>query len=398
MEKYTKVPKQKEETEIEEKEIRVTTQGKPRNFISYATSLFKEKGATEVVLKAMGRAISKTVTIAEIIKRRIPGLHQITVIDSTDITDIWEPKEEGLDRLETTRHVSSITITLSTQPLDTSAPGYQAPIPAEQVKDFSFGTARKGTRRQFVPGGGQQFGNVRRDNNFQSNYGGNFQKNFGGRPAMNRGGGGPRQIGGGGRRGFDRGLRDDFQSDNRPFRGGRRGMSGPGQGQMGGRRFNTQGGQAQGGQFQGQGQYQGGQFQGQGQMFRQGPRRGNFNNQGLEHVSRGRMQGGGGPRRQFHQGGQFQGQGGQFQGQGGQFQGQGGHIQAQGSSNQGGFRGRRNFNFQGRFAGGPQVGRRRFAGRGQRRLPEAEEVLDGDDIEEQVDAGEDGEEYGEEDD
>jgi len=397
MEKYTKVPKQKEETEIEEKEIRVTTQGKPRNFISYATSLFKEKGATEVVLKAMGRAISKTVTIAEIIKRRIPGLHQITVIDSTDITDIWEPKEEGLDRLETTRHVSSITITLSTEPLDTSAPGYQAPIPAEQVKDFSFGTARKGTRRQFV--GGQQF--VRRDN-FQNNYGGgNFQKNFGGRPAMNRGG--PRQIGGGGRRGFDRGLREDFQSD-RPFRGGRRGMTGPAQGQMGGvgRRFNTQGGQAQGGQFQGQGQYQGGQFQGHqgGQMLRQGPRRGNFN-QGDHGNTRGRMQGG--PRRQFHQGGQFQGQGGQFQGhQGGQFQGhQGGQFQAQGSSAQGGQfqaqRGRRNFHFQGRFGGGPQVGRRRFAGnRGPRRLPEAEEVLDGD-VEEGLEAGEE-EEYGEEDD
>lgn len=71
----------------------------------------------------MGRAINKTVTIAEIIKRRIQGLHQITQIDSTDITDVWEPLEEGLDRLETTRHVSSIQITLSTSTLDTNHPG-----------------------------------------------------------------------------------------------------------------------------------------------------------------------------------------------------------------------------------------------------------------------------------
>jgi len=31
--------------------------------------LRQQKGATEVILKAMGRAINKTVTIAEIIKR-----------------------------------------------------------------------------------------------------------------------------------------------------------------------------------------------------------------------------------------------------------------------------------------------------------------------------------------
>jgi len=82
----------------------------------------------------MGRAINKTVTIVELIKvfhltsfsglfsvmsitgalssffqytlvesivivvfqRRIVGLHQITSIGSTDITDTWEPLEEGL--------------------------------------------------------------------------------------------------------------------------------------------------------------------------------------------------------------------------------------------------------------------------------------------------------------
>lgn len=80
----------------------------------------------------MGRAINKTVTIVELIKvfcfefptlldtchpflaigwfygdinyivvllltqRRIVGLHQITSIASTDITDTWEPLEEGL--------------------------------------------------------------------------------------------------------------------------------------------------------------------------------------------------------------------------------------------------------------------------------------------------------------
>lgn len=50
---------------------------------------------------------------AEIMKRRILGLHQVTAISSVELRDHWEPKEEGLDSIDTTRHVSVITITLS---------------------------------------------------------------------------------------------------------------------------------------------------------------------------------------------------------------------------------------------------------------------------------------------
>jgi DNA-binding protein Alba len=60
--------------------------------------VIKERKFSEIFLKAMGRAINKAVTIAEIVKRRVPNLHQITEISSTDITDVWEPLEEGLDR------------------------------------------------------------------------------------------------------------------------------------------------------------------------------------------------------------------------------------------------------------------------------------------------------------
>ncbi|MBA0676426.1 hypothetical protein Goari_017903 [Gossypium aridum] len=105
-----------------------------RSYITYAMTLLQEKGSSQVVFKAMGRAINKTVTIVELIKRRIVGLHQITSIGSMDITDMWEPLEEGLLPLETTRHVSMITITLSKIELNTSSVGYQPPLPADQVK------------------------------------------------------------------------------------------------------------------------------------------------------------------------------------------------------------------------------------------------------------------------
>ncbi|XVE48714.1 hypothetical protein DITRI_Ditri01bG0024400 [Diplodiscus trichospermus] len=134
MDRYQKVEKPKAETPINENELRITAQGRMRNYISYAMTLLQEKGTSEIVLKATGRAINKTVMIAELIKRRIVGLHQNTSIGSIDITDTWEPLEEGLLPLETTRHVSIITITLSKKELDSSLIGYQPPIPADQVK------------------------------------------------------------------------------------------------------------------------------------------------------------------------------------------------------------------------------------------------------------------------
>ncbi|XP_068654456.1 uncharacterized protein [Aristolochia californica] len=123
MDRYQRVEKPRPETAIKENEIRITTQGLIRNYISYATSLLQEKRVREIVLKAMGQAISKTVAIAEIIKKKIPGLHQDTTISSTSITDVWEPIEEGLVPLEMTRHVSMISISLSTKELNKNSPG-----------------------------------------------------------------------------------------------------------------------------------------------------------------------------------------------------------------------------------------------------------------------------------
>jgi len=105
-------------------EIRITQQGKPRNYITYAMGLFTEHGADRIVLKAMGRAVNKAVTIAEIIKRKAP-LHQITSIDSCELVDVFEPLEEGLDRVESRRYVSCMTIVLSKSPLDQKHIGYQ---------------------------------------------------------------------------------------------------------------------------------------------------------------------------------------------------------------------------------------------------------------------------------
>lgn len=74
----------------------------------------------------MGRAINKAVTIAEILKRKLP-LHQINCLTSSEIVDVFEPLEEGLDIVESKRYVSCMTITLSTTDasIDKNSIGYQ---------------------------------------------------------------------------------------------------------------------------------------------------------------------------------------------------------------------------------------------------------------------------------
>lgn len=57
-------------------QMRITQQGKTRMYISHGQSLLTEKGADSITIKAIGRAINKAVTTAEILKRRVEGLHQ----------------------------------------------------------------------------------------------------------------------------------------------------------------------------------------------------------------------------------------------------------------------------------------------------------------------------------
>ncbi|KAK3003915.1 hypothetical protein RJ639_019040 [Escallonia herrerae] len=134
MDRYRKVERLKPESPINENEIRITSQGLVRSYITYAIPLLQERPGREIVLKAMGQAISKTVAIAEIIKRRVPVLHQDTAISSVSLTDTYEPLEEGLFPVETTRHVSMISISLSTKELKKNSPGYQAPVRVDQSK------------------------------------------------------------------------------------------------------------------------------------------------------------------------------------------------------------------------------------------------------------------------
>lgn len=136
MDKYRKVTKPKDTSEKPENEIRITAAGSVSSYVSRAAKVYGELNSTKVVITATGNALSKAVTLAEVVKRRFKGLHQITKVGSQEIVDEYEPKEEGLEKVFETRNMATIEITLSKDALDTADVGYQAPIDESLVKEL----------------------------------------------------------------------------------------------------------------------------------------------------------------------------------------------------------------------------------------------------------------------
>uniref|UniRef100_A0A453HBV9 DNA/RNA-binding protein Alba-like domain-containing protein n=1 Tax=Aegilops tauschii subsp. strangulata TaxID=200361 RepID=A0A453HBV9_AEGTS len=257
MDRYQRVERPRPESAIAENEIRITAQGLIRNYVSYATSLLQDRKIKEIVLKAMGQAISKSVAVTEIIKKRVPGLYQDTNISSVSITDVWEPIEEGLVPLEMTRHVSMISITLSPVDLDQNSPGYQSPAyvdqprqqqrlqqapaplrqPRQQPSDYDGGRGRgRGRGRGWGRGGYGGYGNNQGGYN-QGGYNqggynqggynqdGGYYDNQGG---YNQDGGYYDNQGGyGGGYGYNQGRQGNYQ-ENGGYNRGRGGMRGRG--------------------------------------------------------------------------------------------------------------------------------------------------------------------------
>ena len=99
----------------------------------------------------MGRAINKAVTIAEILKRKMP-LHQITSLSSCEMIDVFEPLEEGLDVVTTKRYVSCMKITLSRdgQGMDQTDIGYQPPLPIDEIQSGDLNPLRRSGTDEIV--------------------------------------------------------------------------------------------------------------------------------------------------------------------------------------------------------------------------------------------------------
>jgi len=137
LEKYKLIEKTRDDSS--NGDIRVAAMGSLSSYVTYAGKLFHEDEREDVTIKATGNALTKAVNLAEVIKRRFKGLHQLTKIFSTEISDEYEAidAEAGLENVTYTKTVSVVEITLSKVELKTDEPGYQAPLPESEVIEVS---------------------------------------------------------------------------------------------------------------------------------------------------------------------------------------------------------------------------------------------------------------------
>ncbi|CDQ96822.1 unnamed protein product [Oncorhynchus mykiss] len=111
-------------------EMRVKEGSKIRNLMGFAMARMQgdvSGGLRQVVFSGSGRAVTKTITCAEIMKRKVGSLHQLTKLRYKGVREVWESHEGGASEMTVHRTVPSISILLSKDPLDPQEPGYQPP-------------------------------------------------------------------------------------------------------------------------------------------------------------------------------------------------------------------------------------------------------------------------------
>ena len=113
-------------------------------YVKEAVVLFKRDHLERIQLKASGMALAHAVAVAEDIRRAVRSLHQVASFSKRVVVDVFEPVKTGLESITKERSLPTIDIVLSTRLLQTSEPGYQAPLPDSQVKEMSLEEAEKG--------------------------------------------------------------------------------------------------------------------------------------------------------------------------------------------------------------------------------------------------------------
>jgi len=228
--KYAKKPKETQKGETPYNEIRITGTDYVGKYITYAASLLvegrevdggnKEK-VDKIVLKATGVATKVACLVAEILKHRIYGLHQLNTIETITVFDEYEPLEEGLDHIKIERKLAVFEIQLSTKDgvLDTKAPGYQPPLPKNEVQEEDLGELLKRRRE----GGGDRRGGGRGRGDRRGGRRGGRTGGRGGRGRRGgRGGRGSDRQEGGERRNYDDRREGGERRDYDDRRGGER--------------------------------------------------------------------------------------------------------------------------------------------------------------------------------
>lgn len=164
--KYRKVIKKADPAQ--ESEIRVRVNSPPFAYAAYAGKLLLQKDFDYVYLNATGAAVSNSIKVIEYLKTHIRGLHISYNILSKEFVDEYEPKVEGLDKVTTTRTVSTLEAKLTIKKGDElkNEVGYMAPSANEDdidQKGFEDSMAKYNERKATKESGDRRGGD-RRDN------------------------------------------------------------------------------------------------------------------------------------------------------------------------------------------------------------------------------------------
>lgn len=142
--KYFRVPKKKEP--LQENEVHVTSRQDPINFLRYAIFLFEKRNLPYIKFKASGSAIASLVNLAEILKKVIPGVHQMNRVYTLKYEQDYEPKEKGLDHVTIVRNVPVLEISFYKVLIDpdmVNEYGYQAAISPEIFERVKINVCKK---------------------------------------------------------------------------------------------------------------------------------------------------------------------------------------------------------------------------------------------------------------
>lgn len=88
--KYDKAIKKHEE--MAENEIKITSKGLIKNYLGYAFRILNKTNHRNLKIRATGNAIVKALILIELVKRRVPELHQLNKIYSMELKSTKEPK------------------------------------------------------------------------------------------------------------------------------------------------------------------------------------------------------------------------------------------------------------------------------------------------------------------
>merc|ERR1712166_1312582 len=188
--KYRKVIKKADPAQ--ESEIRVRVNSPPFAYAAYAGKLLLQKDFDYVYLNATGAAVSNSIKVIEYLKTHIKGLHISYNILSKEFVDEYEPKVEGLDKVTTTRTVSTLEAKLTIKKGEELAKevGYMAPSANEDdidQKGFEDSMAKYNERKATKQDGGDRRGGDRRGGD-RRGRGGRGDRRGGNRDGYKRGG------------------------------------------------------------------------------------------------------------------------------------------------------------------------------------------------------------------